>query len=72
MDMGKTVGGEAVSEYHFEGIRDDGSRWVLCGNDVVDDLGNAREIARKCLDERGFESVEIYVYERKVVEVVER
>lgn len=61
-----------MSEYHFEGIRDDGSRWLLCGNGVVDDLCTAREIAKKSLDERGFESVEIFVYKRKVVEVVER
>ena len=61
-----------MSEYHFEGIRDDGSRWLLCGNDVVYDLDKAREIAMNSLDERGFESVEIYVYKRKVVEVVER
>lgn len=61
-----------MTEYHFEGIRDDGSRWLLCGNGVVDDLCTAQEIAKKSLDERGFESVEIFVYKKKVVEVVER
>ena len=59
-----------MTEYHFEGIRDDGSRWLLCGNGVVDDLCTAQ--AKKSLDERGFESVEIFVYKKKVVEVVER
>lgn len=59
-----------MSEYHFEGIRDDGSRCLLCGNGVVDDLCTAREIAKKSLNEHGFESVEIFVYKKKVVEVV--
>lgn len=58
-------------DYHFEGRRKDGSRWVMCCGKPVTDLDDARRIARKRIEDGDFDRVEIYVYEKRVVEVVD-
>lgn len=59
-------------DYHFEGIGTDGrSRYCIIGGKTCTDLGEARDFAKRRMEDGKYKSIEIFVYDKRIVEVVE-
>jgi len=63
---------EDVVDYYFEGIEENGNRYIMGNIPYITDLGSAIKEAKKMVKFSRFKKVEIFKLVRKTVEVIEK